>query len=294
MANYGLDLSQKKKKGTHRRTALVIAFICFALVLGSVSTLLLWRSLDYDWNNIYKTGETTTGEPTAPSTTEATYSGIYNFAVAVTTDDYADTYFLHLISVDLGEKTVRVVPVDPQTSAGGTGKTYAELLAAKRPSEAVDALSGVFRAKVSRYAVYTESGFKDVLRAFGDLTVTIPLDVEYDTADMFLELSKGVNTLNADQTYKYMRYLCGTRSSRQAGVACADLVTAAFTSWYTAENNAAADDLFRTLVNRALTDITIVDFTESREEAASLVPVGASAQLKVYVADTLLTEESAE
>ena len=40
---------------------LVIAFLCFSLLLGSVSMLLLWRSLNFDFNNIFvKQDESTT------------------------------------------------------------------------------------------------------------------------------------------------------------------------------------------------------------------------------------------
>ena len=51
LANYGFDLQRKNKK--KKTTTLIVLFICFVVLLGSVSTFLLWRSLNYDFNNIF-------------------------------------------------------------------------------------------------------------------------------------------------------------------------------------------------------------------------------------------------
>ena len=53
MARYGLDLGQKNKFDSKRKRTFIILFLCFCLLLGTASTLLLWRSLDYDFNNIF-------------------------------------------------------------------------------------------------------------------------------------------------------------------------------------------------------------------------------------------------
>ena len=50
MARYGLDLERKNKFDSRRKRTLVALFLCFCIALGSVSTFLLWRSLEYDFN----------------------------------------------------------------------------------------------------------------------------------------------------------------------------------------------------------------------------------------------------
>ena len=113
MARYGLDLERKNKFDSKRKRVFIILFLCFCLLLGTASTLLLWRSLDYDFNNIFG-GEIE--QSTLPQNEEITDAPVYEgravFFLGVTSDDKSVVRFINLISVDLLEKTIRVVPVD--------------------------------------------------------------------------------------------------------------------------------------------------------------------------------------
>ena len=104
MAKYGFDLQRKNKK--KKFTMLICVFLCFTVVLGSVSFLLLWRSLNYDFNNIFKKEDDSS---TAPATTqqasEVVFEGEYRFLVAVTSDDGKQTRFINLIDVNLGDSS---------------------------------------------------------------------------------------------------------------------------------------------------------------------------------------------
>ena len=102
MARYGLDLQQKNKSKKKRTVTFICVFMCFVILLGSVSVLLLWRSLNYDFNNIFVVGDvSTTKEPETTKPEEKVYAGEHLFLVAVTSDDGKETRFLNLISVDL-------------------------------------------------------------------------------------------------------------------------------------------------------------------------------------------------
>ena len=297
MANYGLDLQQKKKSKKHRTTVFIICFICFIIVLGSVSTLLWWRSLNYDFNNIFKTGdETETTEVSTTSAENVVYEGNYVFMTAVTSDDALQTLFVELISVDLGTKIVRVVPVDRTFTDKASGKTCEQLISQKNYGKAVEAIESKMNTEICRYAVFTESGLKSAFRLFGDITVKIPQNVEHDTADMFLELQKGENTLTADQVYKYLKYAYETQSPAQAAETAATVITAAFTCYYNAENNAYAQSYFEDLCNicnerGGRTNISIVDFADAADEAEYLIPRGSKEKLKVFVSANLTSEE---
>ena len=120
MANYGFDLQQKNKS---KKTAVfVCVFLCFAVLLGSVSIILLWRSLDYDFNNIFnKADESTTAEQTQETVSQPSYSGNYRFLVSVVSDDKSKTRFINLIDVDLFEKTILRTPCVYCRAGCGTG-----------------------------------------------------------------------------------------------------------------------------------------------------------------------------
>ena len=129
MAKYGLDLGQKNKDPKKRNIVLICLFLCFVVVLGSVSTLLLWRSLNYDFNNIFVQGDvSTTAEPETTEVDSVVYEGDYYFLVAVTSDDGKESRFFNIISVDLKEKTIRVVPVDGALADSATGLSCDKLL----------------------------------------------------------------------------------------------------------------------------------------------------------------------
>lgn len=296
MARYGLNLSQKNNKSDRKKkVAFICIFLCFVIVLGSVSTLLLWRSLNYDFNNIFvKADESTSGTSAVSEASEQAYAGQYVFCCAVTSDDGKQTYFVNLISVDLAEKTIRVVPVDKELVDPKTNLTCGELLSANGSKALVDFLNGYYSVGISRYAVFTETGYKSFFRYMGDITIEIPEDVAYDTDDMFLELSVGENVLTPDKTYKYMKYLCETKPGYESAELNANIIVASFNSYFNAERFATADTSFSSVVNYCSTDITIVDFTNAKDEIEYLIPKSSKETLKVFVSDKVKVEESSD
>ncbi|MBQ8184143.1 MAG: hypothetical protein IJ025_09640 [Clostridia bacterium] len=288
MARYGLDLRQKNKDPKKRNVALICVFLCFVVVLGSVSTLLLWRSLNYDFNNIFVRGDVT---ETKPATTENTdgqiYSGEYVFLVSVTSDDGKEALFHNLICVDLSEKTFRVVPVDGNIADSKTGMTCDGLLVNNGIKSLVSFLGSYYSTDIDRYVLLTESGYKSFFRAMGDITVKVSEDIAYDTDDMFLELNRGENILTPDKTYKYMKYICETKKGYERSKANADITVAAFNAYYTAERFNSADNTFSVIIDYCTTDITIVDFTNAKDEIEYLIPKTSKEKLKVFISDNI-------
>ena len=295
MARYGLDLQQKNKSKKKRTVVFVCVFLCFVIILGSVSTLLLWRSLNYDFNNIFvKSDESTTKLPETTQPEMITYDGEYLFLLAVTSDDGKETKFFNLISVDLAEKIIRVVPVDDNITDSKTGFSCDEILETNGIKAVVDFIGSHYNTEVDKYILLTETGYKSFFRSMGDITVKVTEEIAYDTEDMFLELKRGDNTLTPDKTYKYMKYLCETRKGYERSKANADIVVAAFNAYYTADRFASADNTFSIIIDYCTTDITIVDFTNAKDELEYLLPKSSKEKLKVFVSDNITQENSEE
>ncbi|MBR4287405.1 MAG: hypothetical protein IKT55_06855 [Clostridia bacterium] len=291
MSRYGLDLRQKNKDPKKRNVLLVCLFLCFVVVLGSVSTLLLWRSLDYDFNNLFVRGDvTTTKVVTITDVAENEYSGEYVFLVSVTSDDGKQALFHNLICVDLSEKTFRVVPVDGGIADADTGLTCDELLVQNGVKSLVGFLSEYYSTDINKFVLFTESGYKSFFRAMGDITIKVSEDISYDTDDMFLELKRGENTLTPDKTYKYMKYLCETCDGYERAKANAEIVVAAFNAYYTADRFNSADNTFSIIIDYCSTDISIVDFTNAKDEMKYLIPKTSKEKLKVFVSDNIRSE----
>ncbi len=296
MARYGLDLQQKNKSKKKRTVTFICVFMCFVIILGSVSTLLLWRSLNYDFNNIFVVNgeESTTQAPETTDTDSQVYSGEYLFLVAVTSDDGKQTRFLNLIGVDLSEKVIRVVPVDSSIADKNTGLSCAKLLEKNGIKSVVSFLSSYYGKEIDRYVLLNETGYKSFFRTMGDITVKVSEDVSYDTADMFLELKRGENTLSPDKTYKYMKYICETEKGYECAKANAEIIVAAFNSFCTVERFASADNTFSIIIDYCTTDITIVDFTNAKDELEYLLPKTSKEKLKVFVSDNVTTQKIEE
>lgn len=291
MARYGLDLRQKNKDPKKRNITFVCLFLCFVVALGSVSTLLLWRSLDYDFNNIFVKGDvSTTKAITTTDVAENEYSGEYIFLVSVTSDDSKQALFHNLICVDLSEKTFRVVPVDGGMADSATGLTCDELLVKNGIKSLVSFLSKHYSTDINKYVLLTETGYKSFFRYMGDITVKVTEDIAYDTEDMFLELTRGENVLTPDKTYKYMKYLCETLKGYERAEANAEIIVAAFNAYYTADKFNSADSTFSVIINYCSTDITIVDFTNAKDELKYLIPQTSKEKLKVFVSDNIRSE----
>ena len=292
MAKYGLDLQGENRKNKKRNRTLVIVFLCFAILLGTVSTLLMWRSYNYDFNNMFiKPDESTTAAPTT-QISDITYTGSYEFLVAVTDETITQALFFNMICVDLSEKIIRVVPIDSNIADSGTGLSCEELLIKNGINATVLFLNKYYGIEIDRYALLTENGYKSFFRAMGDITVKVSRDIEYDTEDMFLELTRGENVLTPDKTYKYMKYLCETLEGYERSKANAEIVVAAFNAFCTTERFNSADNTFSIIIDYCESDISIVDFTNSKDELQYLIPASSKERLKVFVSDNIIVENA--
>lgn len=288
MARYGLDLGRKNKFDSKRKRTFIILFLCFCLLLGTASTLLLWRSLDYDFNNIFGDDTEESTRPVQNELTEApTYEGRAVFLLAVTSDDKNAVRFINLISVDLLEKTIRVVPVDANKMVTDGYHTLSTALIKQSREFFLTEAEKVLFTEIDRYVIITETAYKSIFNVFGNVEVFLDEEIAYDTEDMFLELKRGKNTLTPEKAYKYMKYVSTNYSGLTASEKNADIIVAAFSAFYTFENNENSEAIFTKIINYCETDISIVDFINVKDKTGSIIPTSTKEKLRVYVAATV-------
>lgn len=291
MAKYGFDLQRKNKK--RKTTAFICLFIAFVILLGSVSTFLLWQSLNYDFNNIFVKSdeESTTSVPETERTDSIVLQGDALFLVAVTSDDGKEARFINLIDVNLGDKTVRVLPFDHTGKSKQLKSAYEKILLNNGIKELVSAIESDRQVDIDRYVLFTDSGYKSVFRALGEVTVRVNKDIEYDTPDMFLELKRGENTIAPEKVFKYMKYICETEKGYECSRLNAEIIVSSFEAFYNIEKFNSADSLFSKLINYCKSDISIVDYTENKDKIEYLIPKTSKEKLKVYVSEKEINDE---
>ena len=267
--------------------------MAFVILLGSVSIFLLWRSLNYDFNNIFakNDGESTTSAPETENKEDVVLQGDALFLVAVTSDDGKEARFINLIDVNLEEKTVRVIPFDHTAKSKAYKSAYEKVLLESGVKELVSAVETDRNADIDRYLLFTDSGYKSVFRALGDVTVRVNKDIEYDTPDMFLELKRGENTIAPEKVFKYMKYICETEEGYECSRLNAEVIVSSFEAFYNIEKFNYAETLFSKLINYCRSDISIVDFTENKDEIEYLIPKTSKEKLKVYVSEKEINDE---
>ncbi|MBQ5883232.1 MAG: hypothetical protein IIW72_01760, partial [Clostridia bacterium] len=255
---------------------------------GTASTLILWRSLNYDFNNIFGEVVEESTLPQNEGITEApVYEGNAVFFLCVTSDDKTAVRFINLISVDLFEKTIRVVPVDANKLLLDNKTTLSNAVIKQSREYLITEAEKVLFTEIDRYVILTETSYKSIFNVFGDVDVFLEEEVAYDTVDMFLELKRGKNTLTPEKAFKYMKYVSTTYSGIKASEKNADIIVAAFSEFYTHENDANSEAIFTKIINYCETDISIVDFINVQDKAGSIIPVSNKEKLRVYVAATV-------
>jgi hypothetical protein len=130
-----------------------------------------------------------------------------------------------------------------------------------------------------------------VFRALGDVTIRVNKDIEYDTPDMFLELKRGDNTIAPEKVFKYMKYICETEKGYECSRLNATIIVSSFEAFYNIEKFTSADALFSKLINYCKSDISIVDYTENKDEIEYLIPKTSKEKLKVYVSEKEINDE---
>lgn len=267
--------------------------MAFVILLGSVSTFLLWRSLNYDFNNIFNKSdeESTTSAPTTERTDSIVLEGDALFLVAVTSDDEKEVRFINLIDVNLSEKTIRVIPFDHTRKSKLQKTTYDKILIGSGIKELISTVESDEKVDIDRYLTFTDTGYKSVFRALGDITVRVKKDIEYDTPDMFLELKKGENKIAPEKVFKYMKYICETEKGYECSKLNAEIIVFSFEAFYNIEKFSSADALFSKLINYCKSDISIVDYTEHKDKIEYLIPKTSKEKLKVYVSEKEINDE---
>jgi anionic cell wall polymer biosynthesis LytR-Cps2A-Psr (LCP) family protein len=252
--------------------------------------LLLWKHYNYDLNNIFvKADESTTAPPATEKVEEIRYTGEYLFLAAVTSDNGEKVRFINLINVRLSDKTIKIVPVNADEKAEN-GKSFSAILKNDGAKALCSSVAQRYGRQIDKYAVFTDSGFKSLYRAMGEITVTVDADLEYDTEDMFLEMHRGENLLTPEKVYKYMIYLCETEKGYERSRLNAEITAASFAAFCTTEKFASADYLFSKVIDYCKTDVSVIDFTEAKPQIEYLIPKTSKEKLKVYVSSKELDD----
>lgn len=270
-----LHFKSEQHEKTKRFRAFIVAFAAFILVLGSVSTLIFMKSIDFDLHNLLNASENleTTTEQT---TTAENMIAVRDAAVLlVCCDAQEQLTMLSIVRTDAEQNRITVCALDTDAAVSAAGDMSFQTVFEKNGLAGLkNAVSAAYRVQIDRYVKLTETNLKKAVSAVGEVTLLIPETISYRSSDFGLYLDAGEQTLTGDLLVKYLRFT-DTNGKSQATAA---LVKATLQSL----SGKNCEKQFNTLFNLSDTNFSIVDITDS------------SGLVHVYVAmrDAVFVEES--
>lgn len=279
----GLNFESQKTAKNRNGVFLAVTLICFSLILGALSFLMLLRHYEYDLKNIVRETQSAPSFETQTAQTQGvTLFGQATFLFAHTSDDKTEIRSVFYIKADLDGRQISILPVSTLEGAFADGTGTALL---KSLSDLGEKAAGY---KADRYILITDSGLLNALKYLGDLRYEQSEKLIYKTDDLVLDIPKGEQLLSPDTVlrltkYNYIRYK-GDASRENAKV-----LTYAINTYFNKEFAEKSESYFSNLINYVHSDITAVDFAASRRLAEALARSMDS--VSVTVTDSLRPED---
>lgn len=253
--NHKLHFTSEKQEKAKRFRAFIVAFIAFVLVLGSISTLIFMKSVNFDLQNLLKSPDDTrtTEEPT---TTKIQSVAIRDAAVLLVCCDTNNRLsLLSLVRADSAQNRIAVCALDTETVPTTAQNTFQTVYEKNGMAGLKNAVSSAYGIQIDRYVKLSETNLKKAISAMGDISVEIPAPISYRGANFSLYLDSGVQMLTGDLFVKFVSYTDLDGQNR----ATAALVQATLQSL----SGTACEKQFNTLFNLSDSDFSVVDLTDT-------------------------------
>lgn len=215
--------AQKKKPRRHRGfgETFLLFFLAFTLVitgglylLNSVGNTALFG----DENPELAIELDTLVDPDSPFYDAFTNANRVNVLCLGVNSNMADT--IMLVSFDMDEKNVDIisVPRDTYFYRNGYDSPAAHKINAVMPKEgAVGMAKAVSKTlldiPINYYAVIEYDGIRSIVDAMGGVPIDVQMDMKYkdpyDKPPLVIDIKKGFQTLNGDQSVQYLRFRKG-------------------------------------------------------------------------------------
>lgn len=255
------------KKNTNKSTIkyFIISFSMFIILLAVCSLILFMKSLDYDISNLVDSSSTTTTAPADEDVSDvysvSELSGKSDLLFIIENIDGVD--FICTISTDFDNKSMKVMCLD-----GSENQLYKNKTLKLSSVYLEDSVVGVqkvlaenYGIQASKHIILDQNGLKEMLSLFNGFSVNVKEDVNYKSHDFNLSLSKGIQELSPDLTYKYLRM---SENEVRENIIC-DIIKSVLVAEYAEES----EKLFKSFVNMCETDISIIDYSDTTERLYS-------------------------
>jgi LCP family protein required for cell wall assembly len=212
------NTNRKKKK--KRGKGLLIALLIIAIIMAAIAIYYKLTVKPPEVTQHIDSKPTATvpavtdkgSSGTAPQVTAGRSEDEFTF-VLVGTDAAADnTDTIMVANFNVSEGTVNVISIPRDTLVNvewAVKKVNTFYSAAGGPEGVVDGLSDILGFKVDFYVVVDLDAFVECVDAIGGVWYDVPMDMDYETEDVSIHLTKGYQLLDGSKAVQFVRFRSG-------------------------------------------------------------------------------------
>lgn len=261
-----------KKSQSGKKVKLTVVFVAVILLLVFVSGYAVLRKNDFDIKSALGGDVESTQLSTASPRDEAS-EGEKHFLFWCKDSQTDALKFLWVVKIKMpkGEYTIYSPSIDDSVEYKGRNCTLSEVFSLDDAAGLVSALNSVCNTEIDSYIGSDTENFKQMMNYLGSVTVDLPQPVEY-RGEFNLILMQGENVLKGDTLYKYLvytNYMQGNSSEMRCNA-----LGGILDNVIEPDNVDRLDTIFSKIANLLITDITIVDFSASRDFIGDLFNTG--------------------
>lgn len=251
----------------------VVFTIAFVIIMGN--------KYDFSMKNFFASDKVLEDQQQQISTTQVlpAISGKSNYLLIETNDSRDTVFYAVLIQADRDNVAYKVTTLSPQTNIGS--KTINQSFVEGGIQGLFADMNSYFGFEINYYAQFTNSTFKDFVGDLGTFLYPSPESFKFsggEGADEYsVRINEGESTINAKTLSNMLRYYVNEDKTYAIPN---EIVLYALVGLVDEESQEDADELFRTFIDDASTNITVRDYANATD--AMTVFTQSTDSIKVY------------
>lgn len=282
--NHKFNTSKQEKRNSILKLSIV--FICFALVIGTVSVAVIVKNNNSFFTDLFSK-ETTSG--VSESTTqenqlvdlEEELTGEASILLYCTDREAEEIYFLAVVNADMQNRSFDVLPLKTDNP------DYINALSTGGEKELVSAVQKAEGLTIDRYVASDTDTFALAINYMGGLKYSVAERIEYRTDEYTLILTKGDQTIKGETLLKYFRY-CKTLDQETGLRKQGDLICKMLDEYITAENVKNGSTIYEKVLSKinSKSDISYIEASKALQMLRLLCESGEKQPAKVVLEQT--------
>lgn len=271
--------TENKYTKKHNRKLMAI-LIGVTVLIFSASLFYVYK--DNDSNMIVALGgeEQTTEVTEEESEIDSTAKSEKSFLLFCCDSDKTEIKFMWLVKSYMPERKISIRSLSPYLTVNynGEAKSLSDIFASQGDKILKENAEKVLGETIDGYMGSTVETFKQMINYFGSVPISVEEKIEYK-GDFNLIIMDGTIGMKGDVLYKYLCYqgTLGDKGLDERAETLKEVFEALLKEKYIEKE----DKIFAKMSNSLMTDISIVEFSQSRENIESILRNGI-AEYKIY------------